>query len=63
MVSAFGGALDFMNKVGVFDVVLPFLLVFTLIFAFLEKTKVFGSHLVDTTIEVLQLLEHRHPTP
>ena len=40
--SAFGGAIAFMDQVGIFDTVLPFLLVFTLIFAFLEKTKVLG---------------------
>ena len=41
--SAFRGAIAFMDKIGIFDVVLPFLLVFTLVFAFLEKTKVFGT--------------------
>ncbi|MCF7866077.1 hypothetical protein K9L67_00550 [Candidatus Woesearchaeota archaeon] len=41
--SAFGGAIEFMQRVGVFDTVLPFLLVFTLVFAFLEKTKVLGT--------------------
>jgi hypothetical protein len=41
--SAFGNAIEFMARLGVFDVVLPFLLVFTLIFAFLEKTKIFGT--------------------
>lgn len=41
--TAFGNALEFMTRLGVFDVVLPFLLVFTLVFAFLEKTRVFGT--------------------
>lgn len=41
--SAFGNAIEFMSRVGVFDVVLPFILVFTLMFAFLEKTKIFGT--------------------
>lgn len=41
--SAFGNAIEFMARLGVFDVVLPFLLVFTLMFAFLEKTKIFGT--------------------
>lgn len=40
--SAFGNAIEFMQRLGIFDVVLPFLLVFTMVFAFLEKTKVFG---------------------
>ncbi|MBU1201151.1 MAG: hypothetical protein KJ583_01695 [Nanoarchaeota archaeon] len=37
-----GGALSFMNDLGIYDVVLPFLLVFTIVFAILEKTKIFG---------------------
>lgn len=43
MANGFTGAIAFMEKIGVYDVVLPFLLVFTLIYAFLEKTKVFGT--------------------
>lgn len=43
MVDGFTGAIAFMDKIGVYDVVLPFLLVFTLVYAFLEKTKVFGT--------------------
>ena len=34
--------IDLLNKLGVYDVILPFLLVFTIIFAILEKTKIFG---------------------
>ncbi|MBI2147756.1 hypothetical protein HYU19_04765 [Candidatus Woesearchaeota archaeon] len=41
--SIFRGALSFMNDIGVYDVVLPFLLVFTIVFAILEKTKVLGT--------------------
>lgn len=40
--SNFRGALEFFGKIGIFDVVLPFLLVFTLVFAVLEKTRIFG---------------------
>ncbi|MCF7872556.1 hypothetical protein K9L97_06000 [Candidatus Woesearchaeota archaeon] len=40
--SALGNSIEFMQRLGVFDTVLPFLLVFVLVFAFLEKTKVFG---------------------
>lgn len=43
MVSNFRGSLDFFGQIGLFDVVLPFLLVFTIVFAILEKTKVFGT--------------------
>jgi hypothetical protein len=40
--SSFRDVIDFLDVVGVYDVILPFLLVFTLIFAILEKTKVLG---------------------
>jgi hypothetical protein len=43
MAGGFTGAIAFMEKLGVYDIVLPFLLVFTLMYAFLEKTKVFGT--------------------
>ncbi len=45
-VSTFRNSLQFLDKIGVFDVVLPFLLVFTIIFALLEKTRVFGTEKV-----------------
>lgn len=45
--SAFRGMIDLLNKLGVYDVILPFLLVFTIIFAILEKTKIFGVDDVD----------------
>jgi len=40
--SVFRGGLAFLEHVGVYDVVLPFLLVFTLVYALLEKTKILG---------------------
>jgi len=46
-VSPFRGVLDFFGEIGLFDVVLPFLLVFTIVFAILEKTKVFGVDEAD----------------
>ncbi len=46
MISPLGIAMDFLEKFGFFDVVLPFLLVFTLIFAILEKTKILGTEKV-----------------
>jgi hypothetical protein len=46
MTSAFRGAIEFFDKIGVYDVILPFLLVFTIVFAILEKTKVFGTEKV-----------------
>ncbi|MFH1174066.1 MAG: hypothetical protein V1725_02980 [archaeon] len=41
--SVFRNALDFFVQLGIYDVVLPFLLVFTLVFAFLEKSRVYGT--------------------
>jgi hypothetical protein len=41
--SVFRGVIEFFDKIGIYDVVLPFLLVFTIVFAILEKTKVFGT--------------------
>ena len=43
MVSTLGKAVDFFREFGLFDVVLPFLLVFSVVFAILEKTKVLGE--------------------
>ncbi|MEK6854045.1 MAG: hypothetical protein AABX60_01800 [Nanoarchaeota archaeon] len=45
--STFRGTFDFLEKIGVLDVVLPFLLVFTMMFAILEKTRVFGTEIVE----------------
>jgi len=39
----FRGAIDFFIRLGIYDVVLPFLLIFTIVFAILEKTRVFGT--------------------
>ena len=35
--------MDFFNKLGIYDVVLPFLLTFSIFFAILERTKVLGT--------------------
>lgn len=45
--STFRETFGFLDKIGVFDVVLPFLLIFTIIFAILEKTNVFGTEVID----------------
>ncbi|HII72663.1 TPA: hypothetical protein HA265_07950 [Candidatus Woesearchaeota archaeon] len=42
MASTFRGVIEFFVRLGIYDVVLPFLLVFTIMFAILEKTKVLG---------------------
>lgn len=44
--STFRGIIEFFARLGIYDVVLPFLLVFTLVFAILEKTKLFGTESV-----------------
>ena len=38
-----GGVLGFFRELGVYDVLLPFILVFTITFAILERTKLFGT--------------------
>lgn len=43
MGSALGNAVDFLKDFGFFDVILPFLLVFTIVFGILEKTRIFGT--------------------
>ena len=43
MVSRFREIIDFFDTIGLYDVVLPFILVFTITFAILEKTKVLGT--------------------
>lgn len=40
--SPFRAVITFLGKLGVYDVILPFLLVFTIVFAILEKTKILG---------------------
>jgi len=47
MATPFREILEFFTRIGVFDVVLPFLLVFTIVFALLERTKVFGTEKVE----------------
>ncbi|MEK6984625.1 MAG: hypothetical protein AABX33_08685 [Nanoarchaeota archaeon] len=47
MATPFRQVLDFFDSIGLFDVVLPFLLVFTIVFAILEKTKVLGQEEIE----------------
>ena len=42
-ISIFRQSLTFMDQIGLYDVVLPFLLIFTLVFGVLEKSKIFGE--------------------
>ncbi len=41
--SPLAGAVEFLKEFGFYDVVLPFLLVFTIVYAVLQKTKIFGA--------------------
>jgi hypothetical protein len=45
--SNFRSVLEFFDTVGLYDVVLPFILVFTIVFAILEKTKVLGTESIS----------------
>lgn len=45
--SVFRGVISFFDQIGVYDIILPFLLVFTIVFAILEKTKVLGLEEID----------------
>lgn len=47
MVSPLEQSILFLQEFGFFSVVLPFLLVFTLIFAILEKTKILGTEEIE----------------
>lgn len=40
--STFRGMISFLGNIGIYDVVLPFLLVFTIVYAILEKTQILG---------------------
>jgi hypothetical protein len=45
--SVFRGVIEFFGELGVYDVILPFLLVFTIVFAILEKTRVLGTEVIE----------------
>ena len=45
--SSFRAIIEFMGEVGIYDVVLPFVLVFTIVFAILEKTKILGVEKIE----------------
>jgi hypothetical protein len=47
MATVFGNAITFLNQLGFLDVVLPFILVFAILFGILEKTKVLGIDKFD----------------
>ncbi|HDP73955.1 MAG TPA: hypothetical protein ENN46_03320 [Candidatus Woesearchaeota archaeon] len=45
--SLFRGAIEVLNSLGLYDVILPFLFVFTLMFAIFEKTRMLGIEKVN----------------
>jgi len=45
--TVFRGIIEFLQQIGIYDVILPFLLVFTIVFAILEKTKVLGTEKIE----------------
>ena len=47
MTTPLGDAVQFLKDFGLFDIVLPFLLVFAVVFAILEKTKVLGTEKIS----------------
>ncbi len=47
MTSSLRLAIDFLEKFGFFDVILPFLLIFTIVFGILEKTRIFGVEEIE----------------
>jgi len=47
MVSPLEEAIRFLERFGFFSVILPFLLVFVVVYGLLEKTKIFGTQKID----------------
>lgn len=43
MASALNDALGFLDTMGLFDVILPFLMIYVMVFALMERTKIFGT--------------------
>jgi len=46
-VSTFRSVIEFFGDIGIYDVILPFLLIFTIVFAILEKTRIFGTEKIE----------------
>lgn len=49
------GTLAFFDRLGVFSVLLPFVLVFTIVYAILEKTKIYGLEKVKVSGETTEV--------
>ena len=46
MATVLGNVIEFFTRIGIYDVVLPFILIFTIVYAVLERTKIFGMESV-----------------
>ncbi len=52
----FGDVFAYLKYIGVIDFVLPFLLVFSIVFAILEKTKILGSEKTNISVVVSSVI-------
>ena len=48
--SVLGNAIGFLDKLGVYEYLLPFILVFTILYAIFEKTKVLGTETINSVV-------------
>ena len=47
--SPFTTGIQFLDRLGVYEILLPFLLIFTIVYAILEKSKIFGTEKIGET--------------
>lgn len=47
MTTTFGNAIEYMKELGIFDVVLPFIITFAIVYSILDKTRVLGVEEFD----------------
>ena len=59
MSSVFANAIQFLDRLGVYDVLLPFILVFAIVFAILERTKVLGTEKMKD-VEIYQKVDGKY---
>ena len=60
MASPLGKAVEFLRDFGLFDVILPFLLVFTITYAVLEKTRILGTIKVHGSDDVDDVIPNKN---
>ena len=61
----FGGLISYWDQYGITDVIIPFILIFTVIFAVLQKVKIFGpteskkyNVIISLSIAILSIIPH-----